>query len=487
VIPTRRALRVAGVLCLASIAGAFWAPLGWLVLACDALFVAACVWDILCTPSPAALVLQRKLPERAGLSQDFARVVRVQLRDDARAAGLLLELAERCAPAFEVRARSALEDVGREPALEHPGLARPVAGDPTGGVDSTRVPAQGPIDLVRIYRSQRRGVHELGDLRARLRGPLGLVWRQARLAGRQSIRIEPPLLDLARTLRLAASERWRDLGVRTLRRRGGMTEFESLRELVRGDDVRLVDWKASARRGKPIVREYQEERGQELVLVFDCGRRMAATSGEAASPGAGAVASPGLGTAGRPELRGWTKLDHALDAGLQIAAVALQEGDRVGLLAFDDKVRVFVAPGKRADQLSRLKEAVFGLLPSDRDADLERALRELALRQRRRALVLLLCDVADPLSVERQKRALASGAAKHRILFAGLDDPELRAASEGQLALDAGVRAAAWQLRVERERGLRELRGAGVRVLDTLPAESAGALLAAWLEARRAH
>ena len=476
-IPTRRALVVVGVLGALALAGAFVAPLRSVALALDLLFAALVVLDALRTPSPKHLVVQRRAPERAGLSQDFARVVRVRAENVPGAHGLRLELHERFPACFEARARSVNDPaLAAQPARDERGLSAPEAGDPSGGPDVSVVPADGPIDLVRLYRASKRGVHALGDLRLRLRGKLGLVERQARLAGTQPVRIEPPLLNLRRTLQLAASERWRDLGVRRLRRKGGMTEFESLRDLVRGDDVRLVDWKASARRGKPIVREFQEERGQELILVFDCGRRMSATSSEDPERVDGRA---------RTLVRGWTKLDHALDAGLQIAAVALQEGDRVGVLAYDDKVRVFVPPGKAADQLERLKTAVFALEASPRESDLERALRELALRHRRRALVLLLTDVADPLSVERQKAALAAGAKKHRILFASLDDPSLRAAAEGRLDEPAIVRAAAFALVAEREKALVELRGAGVRVLDALPAEAAAPLLAAWLEARR--
>jgi uncharacterized protein (DUF58 family) len=475
VIPTGRALLALGVLFALALVGAFWAPLARPVLVLDALFVVLFALDFARTPSPAMLRVLRKAPERVGLTQDFARVLRVDANGVASAAGLRLAVHERFPTWFEVRARSVRDPLARKPApRDERGLAPPAEGDPSGGPDVTVVPGAGPIDLVRLYRSSKRGVHELGALRIALRGRLGLVERQARLAGRQAIAVEPPLLDLKRTLRLAASERWRDLGVRTLRRRGGMTEFESLRELVRGDDVRLVDWKASARRGKPIVREYQEERGQELIVVFDCGRRMGATSSadpEGAGPGA--------------RVRGWTKLDHALDAGLQIAAVALQEGDRVGVLAFDDRVRVFLPPGKSADQLERLRNAVFALQASARESDLERALRELSLRHRRRALVLLLTDVADPLTVERQRAALATGSKKHRILFAGLDDPSLRAAADGRLSEPASVRAAAFALNSERDRCLAALRGAGVRVLDALPAEAAAPLLAAWFDARR--
>ena len=236
---------------------------------------------------------------------------------------------------------------------------------------------------------------------------------------------------------------------------------------MHGDDIRSVDWKAFARRGKPIVREYQEERGQELILLLDCGRRMAATT-----------------ASGR--LRGWTKLDHALDAGLQLAAIALQRGDRVGALAFDDRVRTWVPPRRGARQVSRLFEALFDIEPRETAFDLARALREVAIRHRRRATIAILSDVADPLSIEHQSRALSHGSRNHSILLAALDDPSLRDAAEGPPGNHPrAVRAAAMHLAGERRASLRRLAAPGVRVIDTLPAEAAGPLLAAWLEARR--
>ena len=161
--------------------------------------------------------------------------------------------------------------------------------------------------------------------------------------------VEPALANLKRTLVLAASERWEDLGARLMRRRGGETEFESLREYVHGDDVRRVDWMAFARRGKPMVRQYQVERGQELILLIDGGRRMRVTAAEG-------------------ERAGWTKLDWALDAALELAAVALSKGDRVGAAAFRRGLATWVAPAKSGRQLTRLFQALFPLQPSQEDS-----------------------------------------------------------------------------------------------------------------------
>jgi uncharacterized protein (DUF58 family) len=422
------------------------------VVVADLVLLGAVLVDLLRTPSPARLRVGRRLPPRAGLGVPFERVVRVE---PGPAAGLLLELREEFSPD--------LEPLGRQ--LEGGEGAPLEEGDPTGGPDRVRL-RPGENRLTRSYRGRVRGVKRLGALRLRLRGPLGLVERQTRLDGEQSLVVEPPLADLDRVLRLAVSERWQDLGVRRLRRRGGLTEFESLREYVRGDDPRLVDQKAYARRGTPIVREFQEERGQELLIAVDAGRRMGATTTDG-------------------ERAGWTKLDHALDAGLELAAVALQAGDRVGFAVFDRALRAYVPPARGARQLGRIKEAVFGELPSPLESDLARALRELSVHHRRRALLLLVTDAADPLSAPAQRRALSAGSRRHALVVATLDDPSVRRVEAGELPAPAGERASALALAEERRGVLAELRRSGARVLDALPAESAGALLGAWLDARR--
>ena len=437
------------------------------VLLADLAFVCVVLFDRWQTPNPARFALDRDLPEATGLSSEFERLVQITF-EPAPKKPIRLELHEDFPDCFEV--------VGRTEAGE---LVAPEVGDASGGPDRATLSPEGRCEVRRRYRSSRRGSFRMGDLRLHVTGPLGLVTRSERFAGSQKIAIESALANLRSTLALAASERWRDLGVRRRRRRGGQTEFESLRDYVRGDDVRLVDWKAFARRGKPTVRMYQEERGQELIVMFDCGRRMRSTGG--------GRTSSGTATDTR-----WTKLDWALDAGLQLAAVALQEGDRVGCVVFDDTLRAWVQPSRGKRQFRRLREAVYGFQPSRKESDLTRVLRELAVRHRRSATVAILSDVADPLSIQEQKRALSSASRRHRIVFACLDDPDVRHAAEGlELEqLSAGlspvaVQASAMEAVEERRQSLRGLASTGVRMLDALPAEAAGPLLTAWLDARR--
>ena len=408
------------------------------------------------TPDPASLSVERELPIRVGLGRTFERTLRVAGKG---VGGLRCEVHESFPGPFIVVSRSV--DGSSAPP------ARGAGGDgfdPSGGPDRGRFEGE-EIAFARALCSRRRGVFRFGAVRVALRGRLGLVVRQSRWLGTQEIAVLPALDGLDRTLRLAASERWRDLGVRLLRRGGGETEFESLRSYVPGDDVRRVDWKAFARRGRPMVRTYQVERGQELFLLVDAGRRMRI------------VCEDGEG-------RGWTKLDWALDAALQLAAVALGRGDRVGCAAFTHGLEGFTAPARGSRQLERLLQSLFHRQASTEEADLSRALRELAIRHRRRATVVVLSDVADPLSVDAQRRALAAAARHHRIVFCALDDPDLRGALDPGARAD--LRAAAFELAAARVRSFRRLRGTGIRVLDPLPAEAAAPLLSAWLAERRA-
>lgn len=420
------------------------------VVAADVLFVALVVVDAVTTPSPRRFVLERALPDRAGLDVPFARELAITSRSRR---SVPVEVHE------EFPADVDVVRIGRGNARTEPD-----PGDPSGGPDRAMLAPGEETRLVRDYVGRVRGVRVFGSVRVVARGRLGLSERTARLAGRQAVAIEPPLVGLRRTLALAASERL-DAGARRAGRRGGMTEFESLRDYVHGDDVRLVDWKAFAKRGHPAVREYQEERGQELVLLVDCGRRMAATT-----------------TVG--ERRGWTKLDHALDTALILAAVALTKGDRVGLLAFDAEVRTFVPPRRGTQQLARLRDASFDLTARLVTSDLARALAEVGVRHRRRATLIVLSDVADPLSIDEQRRALAGGSRRHAIVFCALDDPAVRELARTGRFGSAAERAAALALVEDRRAGLRALARSGARVLDALPAEGAARLVAAWLEAR---
>lgn len=323
------------------------------------------------------------------------------------------------------------------------------------------------VELERTWRAHRRGRLALGRLALLPTGPWGLARKRLVLGADEVVQVEPALLGLSRTLALVASERWQDLGLNRMRnRRGGQTEFESLRDYVMGDEPRAIDWKAFARRGKPTVRQYEPERGQEVVLLFDCGRRMVAP-----------VHEPGI-----PE---WSKLDHALDAGLQFAAAVLSQGDRVGLLAFGRRLRAWVAPARSGGQFARLKHAIFDLQPTPDECDLSAALAELSARHRRKALVIVISDVADPAHVAAQASALSRGG-RHRIVFAAMNDPDLTRAAADTTPAATGLRAAALAELATRQASFDVLRGYRIPVVDLDSSRAAAPMLAAWFQERRA-
>lgn len=400
--------------------------------------------DFLMTPSPAQLDVRRRIPRRIGLDREFERALWI---GPGVADGLTISIQEE-----------------RDPELEC--CESDQSDTPQDADEQALLPSGAPLILTRTHRGRVRGRFSFGNLRARLRGPLGLVWRQSEIEAQQALDVEPAMLGLNNVLKLAASERWFDLGVRRMRRRGGQREFDSLREYVPGDDPRQVDHKAFARRGTPMIKEYIEERGQELVILIDTGRRMGATTSVGSS-------------------RGWSKLDHALDAALQLAAVALQSQDRVGIALFDERLHEYLPAEKGMRHFERLRKSVYAAQPSSLESDLARALRELSGHHHRRALVLVLSEVADPYEAPRQRAALLSGSKRHRLMFASLDDPAIRRAAIGIDVVRPAERVAALALREERRHSLAELRGSKARILDTLPAESAGRLLAAWLDERR--
>jgi uncharacterized protein (DUF58 family) len=216
-----------------------------------------------------------------------------------------------------------------------------------------------------------RGVYTFGDLFMRVEGPLGLVSRPLRLEASREIKVFPRLQplrysDLATYRRVA-----RQWGLQRARWRGEGREFEALREYVEGDDPRKIHWKASARLDRPIVQEFQPEKNQIVMILLDAGRLMSAVS------------------------EGKSKLDHALEATVQLTHTALSGGDQVGVLAFTDRVISFVPPKGRPDQLQMILEGTLSLRPSMVEPQYEEAFLWLRSRVRRRSLVVIFTDLLD--------------------------------------------------------------------------------------------
>ena len=221
-------------------------------------------------------------------------------------------------------------------------------------------------------RPLRRGDYAFGDLVLRYRGPLGAIVRQARYPAATPVKVYPNVLELRKYDLLARKGLLHELGLRPARVYGPGGEFERLRDYTPDDEFRRISWKATARRGKLIAADFETERSQHVLCAIDCGRLMA------------------------PPVGDLMRLDYAVNTALMLSYVAGLRGDQVGMLAFADSVRAYVAPRRGKPQFQLLLETLYNLQPEPVESDHGEALSYLARRQRRRTLIVLFTDLATP-------------------------------------------------------------------------------------------
>jgi uncharacterized protein (DUF58 family) len=322
------------------------------------------------------------------------------------------------------------------------------------------VARRGRATITYHVRPTRRGAFQLGDHHLRTPTPLGLWWRQVRVAATDNVRVYPDVRAV-RTYDLLARQNRDALLARAARLRGGETEFERLRDHLRDDPFRFIDWKATARRQKLTVRDHQQERDQTVVCVLDCGRLMTA------------------------ETEGLSHFDHALNATLMMAHVATRSGDQIGLCAFDRQVRTYLPPMGGARATQRLITAAYDLHPTLVETDFSAAFDLLSVRLRKRALVVIFTQVVDDVSAQRLLRFMRGLPRRHLPLCILFRDGDVdRLVDEDDIPGDLGlyVRGAAAETALWRDRLVRDLKAGGAHVLHPLPQKLTPALVNRYLE-----
>jgi uncharacterized protein (DUF58 family) len=305
-----------------------------------------------------------------------------------------------------------------------------------------------------------RGQAPLGGVAVRVRTPLGLAARTFRYPLADEVLVAPSLAGVKRFRWMAVHSRLATVGIRDARRRGEGRNFARLRDYVAGDDPRHVDWKATARRGHLITREFTVEQSQTVFLLIDAGRSMTQLSGR------------------------YPRFEYALSAGLLLADVAISAGDRVGALVFDDALRALVPAQRGVTALHAIRTALMPVQPTLVEPDYSSAFRVLAQRQRKRALIVLITDVIDARTARGLLAHLARGTSRHLVMVVALrNEPLLQAAmSSGTRASELYAGAAAEELIAERLAALQRMRDAGVVVLDVAPDALAAAMVNQYLE-----
>jgi uncharacterized protein (DUF58 family) len=324
------------------------------------------------------------------------------------------------------------------------------------------LPAGDGARVTTTLRPRRRGRFDLPAVTVRTTGPLRLATRQHRRAMPATLEVHPAFRSRREAELRITRGRILDVGLRSARALGRGTEFEALRDYTPDDEVRRVDWAATARVGRPIVRTYRAERNQTVLVLLDTGRLMAGMVGDV------------------------PRLDHAMDAAMALTTVATRLGDRAGLMAFSTGVRAAVPPRGDRGQLARVTRAMFDLEADLTESAYEDVFGVAVAQQRRRSLLVLLTELSSEALAETLVPALPLLLSRHVVLVGSVQDPEVEAwrtvpPAEAEQAYRA---AGAVTVRRARDRTADLLSRMGARVVDAPPGELAARLADAYLEVK---
>ncbi len=323
---------------------------------------------------------------------------------------------------------------------------------------SLALPAESQADLHYLLKPKQRGLYKFGDIHIRYLSFLGLFWRAVRLKAESEVKVFSDLKALQElSIKLSCSS---ELGEMHQRRRGRGTEFASLKEYTVGDDSRSIDWKGTARQDRPVVRIFEAEQEQNLLILVDAGRMMVS------------------------DLEGLSRFDHALNSALALALAGLSHNDQVGLGIFADKPRLYLPPRRGKGNLKRLLEASFDVKPAMVEPDYVGCLSYFASAQKGRSLMVVLTDLTDPAGSQTLLSGLANLAPRHLPFCVTLKDRQMDSiASEHKISTEQIYRrAVATDLISQRELALSVLTRRGCMVLDCPPQELSDKLIDKYLE-----
>ncbi|MFF3556594.1 DUF58 domain-containing protein [Streptomyces tsukubensis] len=324
------------------------------------------------------------------------------------------------------------------------------------------IPAGERRRVVTTLFPSRRGDRRADRVTVRSYGPLGLAARQGSHNVPWTVRVLPPFHSRKHLpSRLA---RLRELDGRTsVLVRGQGTEFDSLRDYVPGDDVRSIDWRATARQSAVAVRTWRPERDRRILVVLDTGRTSAGRVGDV------------------------PRLDAAMDAALLLTALASRAGDRVDLLAYDRRIRAQVRGRSAKELLPTVVDALAGLEPELVETD-ARGLSAAALKSApRRSLITILTSLDAAPVEEGLLPVLPQLTQRHTVLLASVSDPRVEEMARARGSAEAVYQAAAGaQARAQRRRTVEKLQRHGVTVVDAPPESLAPALADAYLALKAA-
>lgn len=254
------------------------------------------------------------------------------------------------------------------------------------------LPAWGAATFDYRVRPVARGVYRYGAINAIVAGPLGLAERRFRLEAGKEVAVYPSYLQLRRYELLAISNRLTLAGVKRIRRVAHQSEFERIKEYVPGDDRRTVNWKATARRGRLMVNQHQDEKAQQVISLIDTGRVM------------------------KMPFEGLSLLDHAINAALVISSIAMRKEDRAGLITFSSRTHAVVRPGRQHGHMQAILQALYAQGTEYHETDFEALYATVRREVGQRSLLLLFTNYESAQAMRRQLPYLQRLARRHLVV-----------------------------------------------------------------------
>lgn len=304
------------------------------------------------------------------------------------------------------------------------------------------------LEMNYTVRPVQRGEYIFNDLNLFVFSPLNLVVRRYRFAARKVVKVYPSFFSLRKFDLLAHSNNLPEAGNRKIRKLGQSVEFEQIREYVAGDDIRTINWKATARKGgQHMVNNYIDERSQQVYCLIDKGRVM------------------------KMPFEGLTLLDHAINASLVLARVALLRQDRAGLITFDDQAGKLLPADRRAGQMKNILESLYDQQTRFGETDYEKLYALVRARITQRSLLVLFTNFESMTGLQRHLPYIRALARNHLVLVVFFENTELRQLTETEVEdiEELYIRTIAEKFAHEKRLMVRELQQHGIFTILTAP------------------
>lgn len=292
-----------------------------------------------------------------------------------------------------------------------------------------------------------RGEYVFDNINVFAYGPLQLVKRRYTFPAQQTVKVYPSYIQMRRYQLLAVSNRLQEAGVKRIRKLGHSLEFEQIKEYVRGDDFRTINWKATARKDALMVNNYTDERSQQIYCIISKARVMKMPFG------------------------GMTLLDHAINAALVLSNVALVKQDKAGLITFAENLDAFIPADKKTTQMNLILETLYKQQTRFLEADFEKLFSVIRNRISNRSLLVLFTNFESVESLQREMPALKRIARYHLLLVVFFENTELKSLTTKKATKleDIYIQTIAEKFSFEKRLMVKELHKNGILSILTTP------------------